>query len=223
VTTLAEPTTLRVLLVDDHHLLAQTMAIALGPHGVAATLAPLHSPAAVLEAAEEDAYDLVLLDLDLGGALGDGADLVPGLVATGSRVLVVTGTTNEGAVGRALELGAIGAVSKALPFDRLLPTVVAAARGEAVMDLEARRSLLREARETRRAQQELRAPFEQLSQREDEVLRALGDGWCVTEIAAAAYVSEATVRSQVRGVLTKLGVTSQLAAVAAARRAGWLA
>ena len=41
-------------------------------------------------------------------------------------------------------------------------------------------------------------------------------------IAAAGYVSEATVRTQIRAVLTKLGVTSQLQAVALARRAGWL-
>jgi DNA-binding NarL/FixJ family response regulator len=40
-------------------------------------------------------------------------------------------------------------------------------------------------------------------------------------IAAASGLSEATIRSQIRGVLTKLGVGSQLAAVAVARRAGW--
>lgn len=43
----------------------------------------------------------------------------------------------------------------------------------------------------------------------------------MTEIASDAVVSVATVRSQVRGVLTKLGVSSQLQAVARARRAGW--
>jgi DNA-binding NarL/FixJ family response regulator len=210
----------RVLLVDDHHLLAQTLAIALGPHGVEASLAPLDSAEAVLAAAEAAAYDLVLLDLDLGGL--DGADLVPGLVATGSRVLVLSGTTRPEAVGRALELGAIGAVSKTLPFERLLPTVAGAARGEAVMDLQVRRDLLQAARTSRRERATARAPFEQLSPREDEVLRDLAEGRSVGEIAAAAYVSEATVRTQVRGVLTKLGVGSQLAAVAAARRAGWV-
>jgi DNA-binding NarL/FixJ family response regulator len=41
-------------------------------------------------------------------------------------------------------------------------------------------------------------------------------------VAAGWVLSEATVRTQVRGVLTKLGVTTQLAAVALARRTGWL-
>ena len=53
------------------------------------------------------------------------------------------------------------------------------------------------------------------------MLRSLGDGHSVAAIARRCYVAEATVRSQVRGVLTKLGVGSQLEAVALARRAGW--
>ena len=54
------------------------------------------------------------------------------------------------------------------------------------------------------------------------MLHALASGQSAAQIAAAAYVSEATVRTQVRAVLTKLGVTSQLQAIALARRAGWL-
>ncbi len=67
------------------------------------------------------------------------------------------------------------------------------------------------------------APFHCLTAREGQVLRALAEGVGVAAIAADWFVSEATVRSQVRGVLTKLGVTSQLEAVAAAHRCGWLA
>ena len=48
-------------------------------------------------------------------------------------------------------------------------------------------------------------PFTRLSEREAEVLRSLALGHSVATIAAQAHVSEATVRSQVRGVLTKLG------------------
>ena len=53
------------------------------------------------------------------------------------------------------------------------------------------------------------------------MLAALADGLSVAMIAARDVVAEATVRTQVRGVLVKLGVSSQLAAVARARDAGW--
>jgi two-component system nitrate/nitrite response regulator NarL len=67
------------------------------------------------------------------------------------------------------------------------------------------------------------APFEQLTVREHEVLLALTLGHSAEEIAEAHYVSITTVRSHIRSILTKLGVNSQLAAVALAVRAGWTA
>jgi DNA-binding NarL/FixJ family response regulator len=54
------------------------------------------------------------------------------------------------------------------------------------------------------------------------VLRSLARGQSVATIASRCYVAEATVRTHVRGVLTKLGVGSQLEAVALAHQAGWL-
>ncbi len=60
-----------------------------------------------------------------------------------------------------------------------------------------------------------------LTPREQEVLRDLMDGRSAEAIARASYVSLATVRSQIRAVLQKLAVNSQLAAVAKARQAGW--
>ena len=57
--------------------------------------------------------------------------------------------------------------------------------------------------------------------RECEVLAALIDGLSAEEIAETQYVALTTVRSQIRAVLQKLGVRSQLAAVAQANRVGW--
>ena len=67
------------------------------------------------------------------------------------------------------------------------------------------------------------APFTRLTDRERDTLVALSRGLSVHGIAAEWVVSEATVRSHVRGVLAKLDVPSQLAAVALALRTGWLA
>ncbi len=75
--------------------------------------------------------------------------------------------------------------------------------------------------ERRRADDERLAPFRALSPREQAVLAGLLAGDSAETIAHRSYVSLATVRSQIRAVLLKLGVNSQLAAVALAREAGW--
>jgi len=64
-------------------------------------------------------------------------------------------------------------------------------------------------------------PFESLSRREGEVLRLLMDGMSVNKIAETSFVSVGTVRTQVKAVLRKLGVSSQVAAVALAYKIGW--
>ena len=63
--------------------------------------------------------------------------------------------------------------------------------------------------------------FADLTERERVVLAELMEGHCAEEIAHAAFVSISTVRSQIKAILQKLGVSSQLAAVALARRADW--
>jgi DNA-binding NarL/FixJ family response regulator len=63
--------------------------------------------------------------------------------------------------------------------------------------------------------------FAKLTEREQVVLSELMEGHCAEDIAKAAIVSISTVRSQIKAILNKLGVNSQLAAVAMARRAGW--
>ncbi len=213
---------LRAVIVDDHQLLAESLSMALHLEGVVCTVASLQDPEALVRQVRQDQPDLVLLDLDLGGNIGDGADLVVPFVEAGCRVLVCSASVDPERTALALELGAVGLVHKSVPFERLLATAVAAARGEAVMDAAERRRLLDEARARRRARGTSLAPFERLSVRESHVLRGLAAGQSVAAISATSYVSEATVRSQVRAVLTKLGVGSQLEAVAAAHRTGWL-
>jgi len=212
----------RAVLVDDHQLLAQTLALALGFEGIECTVADLSDREALISEVVQGAPALVLLDLDLGGAIGDGGDLVAPFVAAGCRVLVVSGSTDVEQVCRALEAGAVGVIGKDSPFERLLEAALAVARGEQVMTYDERKSMLDEARRLRSERAQALAPFERLSSREAEVLHALAAGHSVGSIATAWFVSEATVRSQVRAILTKLGVSSQLEAVAAAHRHQWL-
>jgi len=212
----------RLLIIDDHALLAQSLAMALRIQGFEVEVADLIDRDRLIDKVCDDPPDLVLLDLDLGGAIGDGAALVRPIRDCGARVLVVSGSKNGYHLATAVEEGAMGVLTKSAPFETLVTDILAAARGEELMKPEERQELLKELRRARAEMRHLLEPFERLSRREAEVLRELARGKSVTQIAADWVVAEATVRSQVRGILTKLGVSSQLEAVASALRAGWL-
>ncbi|MGZ5416477.1 MAG: response regulator [Nocardioides sp.] len=214
--------TFRVLVVDDHQLIAESMAAALRSNGLEVRLADLACRTALLEHVRADPPDLVLLDLELGGAIGDGSTLVRPFVQAGARVLLVSATTDQDRIGSALEQGALGHVAKSMPFLSLLHTTLEAAMGGEVMPPEERRKVLHDLRVSRERKAAAHEPFERLTPREQQVLRALADGRNVAGIAAEWFVSESTVRSQVRGILTKLGAGSQLEAVAQALKVGWL-
>jgi two-component system nitrate/nitrite response regulator NarL len=209
-----------VLVVEDHALLAQSLVIALNAEGCPARVATLISPTMLLQQVRTYRPAVVLLDLDLG-ALGDGVDLVRPLTELGARVLVVSGTTDRVRLAETVERGAVGFLSKTAPFDQLLSTVLDVVAQRAVLSTARRYELMAELRSARAARSKDLAPFKTLTPREGMVLSALAQGQRAETIAAAAFLSEATVRSQIRGVLAKLGVKSQLEAVALAWTAGW--
>lgn len=219
-TTLYEARRTRVLLVDDHELLGQILAHALTAAGLDAALAERPTPEAVAACLQDGPPDVALVDLDLGDAFGTGARLIPSLVEAGTRVVMLTGSRDRLALAECIEAGAIAIVGKDEPLERLLAAIDDAVAGRS-MRADDRHELLQELWAARAAAERRGKPFARLTRREQEVLGALLDGLSAAEIAERDYVSMATVRSQIRGVLVKLGVTSQLAAVAFARQAGW--
>jgi DNA-binding NarL/FixJ family response regulator len=210
----------RVLVVDDHALLVQTLLAALAIEGHEAVAVSSLDPATVLDEAERFAPDLVLLDLDLGADAGSGLALVVPLRALGSLVVMMTGEQDPRRLAECVEAGAEGIVPKSGSFDELLAGIDAAFEGR-LLPANRRQELVRELARWRAADRDRLAPFERLTQREREVLASLMGGQSAERIAADAVVSLATVRSQIRAILAKLGVNSQLSAVALARRAGW--
>ncbi len=209
-----------VLVVEDHQLLAQTLELALRMKGVAAQWVGGVGPSEVLSTAAALQPELVLLDLDLGGA-ASGLDLIEPLRAGGAAVLMLTGVTDRVRLAECIEAGAIGIVPKDLPLDQVVEAITETVNERPPLTRCARDELLAELRRHREEERRRLAPFERLSATERAVLRALVDGHAAEAIAADRYVSIATVRSQIRGILRQLGVNSQLEAVAAARRAGW--
>jgi DNA-binding NarL/FixJ family response regulator len=213
--------TARIVIVDDHALLAQSLTFALRARGFEADAVLLGPPETLVEQIRESAPDLVMLDMQLGEPAGSGVDLVAPFTEAGARVLVVSGIGDPLVVAAAVAEGAVGHVSKSQPFDELVETASRAAQGHEVLSAAERHDMVSALRRHRAALAQARRPFERLSQREAQVLRALCDGMSVSAIAAAWFVSVPTVRTQVRAVLLKLDVGSQLEAVTLAHRVGW--
>jgi two-component system nitrate/nitrite response regulator NarL len=210
----------RLLLVDDHQLLVETLQMSLRQAGLEVSVPPCASFDQVLATAAEVRPTLVVLDLDLQGS-GYGYDLIGPLRELGAEVLVLTGSTDRIELAKCLESGALGLASKAHGFGNVLDQIRRAAAGETVTPVTERAQLLADLCASRRATEQRQAPFESLSARERDVLRQIVDGQQAAAIATASFVSLATVRTQIRSILLKLDVTSQVAAVALARQGGW--
>jgi DNA-binding NarL/FixJ family response regulator len=210
-----------VLIVEDHELLAESLALALRREGFEVTIATGPTAEAVLETGRRLKPAVTLLDLNLGAELGTGLALIAPLTAEGARVVMCTGTTDRLELARCVEAGAIGLASKRDAFDGLLEMVRRALHGEQLLAAGEREELLAELHRHRVSERDRLAPFSSLTRREEAVLELLIEGHSAETIAAKSFVSLATVRSQIRSILQKLNVNTQLAAVALARRHGW--
>jgi DNA-binding NarL/FixJ family response regulator len=213
-----------VLIVDDHELIGTSLQMSLRAAGIDAHLCgPAGGTGAILAAAARLPPGVVLLDLDLGrdatGRTVDGATLVDPLCAAGWRIVVLSGTADRARIGAALDAGAAAMVPKRAQLPALLRTVRDALAGRPVMSEAARDTFVVAHRERRAQRGELAGKLDRLTPRELEVLRLLADGHRAQAVADEFVVSLATVRTQIRAVLTKLGVTSQLEAVALYRNA----
>jgi two-component system nitrate/nitrite response regulator NarL len=165
---------------------------------------------------------LVLLDLDLGG-FGDGVRLIHPLAVAGANVVVVTASSDPFRWGECMRYGARKTMSKTQPLNEILGVVRRIHQGLPVVEAREREELLRGWHEHRKQVQDQRQRLESLTPREREVLARLMEGMPVRDIARLSVVSVATVRTQVKAILSKLGVSSQLAAVGMAHNADWRA
>lgn len=211
----------RLVMVEDHGLIAETVSSALRSRGHHVHVVDARGIDDIVGAVVAVDPDLVLLDLDLGAGR-DALEVLPELVRDGTPVVMVTGVTDPVRLARCVRAGAVGIVDKGQAFDQLIGAVTEALEHERLLTPHQREEHLDVLRRHEAQERERLAPFERLSGREADVLRALSRGRSVEEVARANHLALTTVRTHVRGILRKLGVSSQLAATALARESGWL-
>jgi two-component system nitrate/nitrite response regulator NarL len=214
----------RVLIIDDHVLFAESLELALSLEGYDVRRLELPaeggSMATVRSLALRANPRTVLLDLDLG-RFGDGANLIAPLAKAGINVVILTASDELGRWGGCMRLGARRVLPKSGALQHALATVRRLHQGLPVISREELESLLEAWARDRRTIDDLRRRLDLLTPREREVLGALIEGRTVRAISQGSVVSEATVRTQVKSILNKLEVSSQLAAVGMANQVGW--
>jgi DNA-binding NarL/FixJ family response regulator len=200
---------IRVLVVDDHQLVRAGLEqlLATAPDVELAGTAADGEEAVQLFRQERP--DVVLMDLSR--PLLDGVAATNQIVQTdpAAKVVVLTSFSDDRRIMAALQAGATGYLLKDAGADELIGAIRAAAAGEVPLDPKAARVLL----ESRR----LERPAQQLSEREEGVLRLVADGLANKQIARRLGISEGTVKAHLTSIFQRLGVTDRTQAALWAR------
>ncbi|WP_327232973.1 response regulator transcription factor [Streptomyces sp. NBC_01317] len=206
----------RVLLVEDHDMVAEAIGLALERSPGLEIVGRSASLAAALADAERHQPDVVLLDRRLPD--GDGISAIAGLEALvpGVRVLVLTGEGSASVAARVAAAGGAGLMLKSSGLGELEDAVRRVASGEVVFSQELLGTVLE------RLSGRTPVLGATLTPRERETLDLLGEGCTTSDISTRLGVALNTGRNHVQRVLEKLGARSQLEAVTIARREGLL-
>lgn len=199
---------IRVLLVDDHPVVRAGLRALIDGQDDLCVVAEANDMELALVSIDVDRPDVVLMDLSLGTGKAGGAEAT---AAVRSRVhppevLILTTYDTESDILRALQAGARGYLLKDAPPAELFAGIRSTARGETVLASSVAATLVRRS-----------APgATTITEREVQVLELLARGLGNKEMARELFLSEATVKSHLSHIYTKLGVDTRAGAVAAA-------
>jgi len=205
---------IRILLADDHPVVRDGLRGMLAGEADFEVVGEAASGVEAVRLTEREQPDVVLMDLQMPEM--DGATATAEIAARfpGTRVLVLTTYDTDADILRAVEAGATGYLLKDTPRAQLVDAVRAASRGETVLAPPVAARLVSRMRQP---------ATEALTAREVEVLDLVARGSSNADIAAALFISEATVKTHLLHVFAKLAVDDRTAAVVAALERGIIA
>jgi DNA-binding NarL/FixJ family response regulator len=206
----------RVLIVDDHEVLASSLAMVLDAEEDITTAGVAHTLDQARTMIRTTSPDVILLDHRMPD--GDGVAAIPSLQALrpGMGIVVLTASAADHVLMAAIEGGASGFLSKTRSLDEVTAAVRAAAAGESVISPEMLARLLP------RFQRSGAHGPDDLTDREREVLALVAEGLSNAAIAERLVVSVHTVRNHIASLSAKLGAHSKLEALSIALRQGLL-
>jgi DNA-binding NarL/FixJ family response regulator len=204
---------MRIVITDDHRVVREGIRYMLSDVPGVEVVGEAESGDELLGIVATEPVDVVLLDVRMPGMSGLEALERLREAAPQVRVLMLSMHDQPGYVRRSLELGAAGYVLKSAGRDELLSALQVAAEGGTYLPGELMEPLV--AGFTGRG-----GPTGKLSPRERQVLQLVADGYENKQIATELGLSEATVKTYLRGVFERLEVSSRAEAVAVGLRLG---
>jgi DNA-binding NarL/FixJ family response regulator len=214
--------TIRVLVVDDEELVRTGLRLILDAEPDLTVVGTAVDGVHAVAEARRLRPDVVLMDIRMPGMDGlaatrqimGGADVLP------CKVLILTTFDVDEHVYEALRAGASGFLLKDVPADQLAHAIRVVAAGEALLAPSVTRRLIAAFTGPGRVEPRRLPGIDELTAREVEVLELLAEGLSNAEIGRRLFVGEATVKTHVARILTKLGVRDRVQAVIVAFRAG---
>jgi len=214
-------TPIRVLIADDHGVVREGLRSLLEGEGFEVVGEAATGQQAITLTGQLQP-DVVLLDIRMPDV--DGLQALARIKAAHPHISVIMLTTyaNPGYLARAVNLGAAGYLSKEVDPDRIPIAVRAAARGDHLLDRELLRTALTSVADNTPVdpQEPVSLPVGTLTEREIEVLRLIVNGLSNELIAQTLSVSVPTVKTHVRHIFEKLGVSDRTQAAVWAVRHG---
>lgn len=207
---MAKANTIRILVVDDHHVVRSGLAASLGLEDDLTVVAEAGHADEAIAQYRTHSPDVVLMDLRLPGLNGTGVTAALRKEWPNAQVLIFTTFDGDEDVYRAMQAGARGYLLKSAPREELLRAIRTVAAGERFLPPEI----------SLRLAHRVSAP--DLSEREIEVLRLISAGKSNKEIGSTLHIAEDTVKRHVSNILTKLGVSDRAQAATEAIRRGFL-
>jgi len=206
----------RVLAADDQPLYRDALARAIGGRPELELVGQAGDGREALDAISASAPDVALIGSTLGGLSGEQVLNAVARDRLGTRVVMMAARPEPRQVYSALADGAAGYLTKDADARELCDAITAVARGGTVLSPELQAGVADEIR--------LRTPRERplMSARERETLMLIAEGLSAPDIARALHLSTATVKTHLRHIYEKLGVSERAAAVAEAMRRGLL-
>lgn len=210
---MAEESTIRVLVADDHAILRGGLAAFLRAMEGMQLVGEAANGEEALRLARELQPDVVLMDIKM--PVMDGVEATRAIRACCPRtqVVVLTSFVEDELVPHALEAGAIGYLLKNVSHQELAAAIRQAARGQSVLSPEATQALVE-------ATVRKSPLIEALTPREMQVLALMAEGLTNLQIGQQLGITESTIKSHVSTIIAKLGVASRTEAVALALRHG---
>ena len=211
--------TVRVLLVDDQTLFRAGLRTLLSTRSEIEVVGDAENGQVALERAAATRPDVVLMDLKMPVLDGVAATRKLRVQLPSCQVVALTTFEDDELVFECLRAGALGYLLKDAPIDKLVEAVLAAARGESVLQPSVASKVLAELSRLA-SDRPATTELARLSERERDVLRLIARGASNKEIAAALFLAEGTVKNHVTNILTKLEVDDRTQAALRARELG---